>query len=101
MDNEWYGSWWPKGKEKQMNRAYLVWNVSKTAVDPEKGLLIGPGHLTEGGSYSSILLYSTLDAAIKKAEEFARGGSAGVIFEVLEAHIIKPVPIEVITFSLS
>jgi hypothetical protein len=84
-----------------MNRAYLVWNVAKTTVDPQKGLLIGPGQLTEGGMYSSMFLYGTLDAAIKKAEEFARGGTAGVIFEVLEAHVIKPTPVEVITLQLS
>ena len=84
-----------------MNRAYLVWNISKTSVDSEKGLLIGPGQLTEGAGYNNLMLYSTLDAAIKKAEEYARAGHAGVIFEVLEAHVIKPTPVEVITFSLS
>jgi hypothetical protein len=83
-----------------MNRAYLVWNVSKSVVDAEKGLLIGAGHLTDGGTYSSLMLYSTLNAAIKKAEEYARAGTAGVIFEVLEAHLIKPVPVEVISLSL-
>lgn len=83
-----------------MKTAFLVFNVTKTAVDEDKGLLFGPGHLTNGGTYGNIALYQDLEAAQKNADNLARSGTAGVVFEMVEARIVKPTPVKVITVSV-
>ena len=81
-----------------MKPVYFVFNVAKTAVDPENGLLVGPGQLQDRAGYS-VVLHTDREAAQKQCDNFARGGSAGAIFELTEIRVVKPVPVEVLTLE--
>lgn len=80
-----------------MKPTFFVFNIAKTAID-EDGLKVGPGQLTNGGSYT-VTLYTERKAAENAADAFARQGTAGAIFEVVEGRVVKPQPVEILTYT--
>lgn len=81
-------------KEKpivKMCKSYLVFNINKGSMG------IGPNGVilcTVGSSYST-QWYQTLEGAQARADELARAGTCGVIFESKEFRQIQPVPVVV------
>lgn len=75
----------------KMCKSYVVINLSKSSgCDFATGVL----KLTPGTGYS-LNWYPTLEAAQAKADEFARSGNIGLIFESKEFRQIQPVPVVV------
>lgn len=83
-----------------MKPAYAVLHLATSAFSPETGLLFGSNKLIIGSGYTTYY-FTTLDGAIKRAEEIAKVGAVGCIFKLLEAHIVKPAPVQVITINRS
>jgi hypothetical protein len=83
-----------------MKRCYAVLNLSKPTLDPDNGIKFdkGPTSLITNQAYN-VTCFPTFVQAQDKADEHARAGTVGVIFEMLEAHIVKPTPIEVLTLQ--
>lgn len=73
-----------------MCKTYFVLNyVSRSSYNPSTGKV---GRLTNGGSYS-IVWYDNLASAQAKADEYARAGNFGIIYESKEFRQIQPVPV--------
>ena len=75
-----------------MCKTWLVFGYNgKGHYSPTTGKV---GGLTEAGNYPTFF-YTTLAAAQAKADEIARGGNFGIIYESKEFRQIQPVPIVV------
>lgn len=74
----------------KMCRQWIVLNLAKTVLSNGKGTQ----GLVAGNAYSTYW-YPTLEAAQTKADELARNGSIGLIFESKEFRQIQPAPVQV------
>lgn len=71
-------------------KQWLVLNLAKSALNNGKGT----NGLTIGNAYSAFW-YPTLEGAQTKADELARGGTIGLIYESKEFRQIQPAPVQV------
>ena len=73
-----------------MCKTYLVLNCSKANYQPAVGNGVP---FTNPFIFYSAAWFDTLAAAQAKADEFARAGNIGIIFEAKEFRQVQPAPV--------
>ncbi len=84
-----------KKKEKRivkLCKSYVVFNVSKCVIKADGSL--DTKNVVNGNAYS-MNYHTTLESAQTAADNLARGGTVGIIFEAKEFRQIQPAPVVV------
>jgi hypothetical protein len=82
-----------------MKSTYAVLHMGKSAFDEQEvGLNIDtkPGSVVNGGTLS-FYIFGDRELAHRKAKECATVSTVGLVFEMTEAFIIRPTPVEIIS----